>query len=358
MPASANWVFLIPGDWTTPTGGYVYDRRLVESMREQGCRVDALRLDGAWPFPDAATLAEARRHIDALPDGTCVVADGLAFAVLGELVAPHARRLRWVALVHHPLHLETGLDAATADALRRRETEALRHALRVVVTSPGTAADVAALGVDPGAIHVIEPGVDQPAAGTSDRVAGPAGVRLLCVATLTHRKGHAVLLDALSELSHLDWTLHCVGSQTRDPVLAHALMARTAAGPLADRVVWHGEVAPQALSPHYAAADLFVLPSRHEGYGMVVAEAIAHGLPVLASRAGALVQTVPADAGQLVPVDDVPAWRDALARLIGDGALRRRMAEAAHQAAHRLPRWPGQAARMAALLQRLPEVAP
>ncbi|MFP8833998.1 glycosyltransferase family 4 protein [Hydrogenophaga sp. XSHU_21] len=357
MPAPSRWVFLVPGDWNTPTGGYVYDRRLFGSMRDLGWPVDAMRIDGAWPFPDATTLDEARRHIDALPDGTCVVADGLAFAVLGDVVAPHARRLRWVALVHHPLHLETGLDAATADALKHRETDALRHALQVVVTSPATATDVAALGVRPDAISVIEPGVDAPAAPVAPGNTRQ-GVQLLCVATLTPRKGHAVLLDALSELTRLDWTLHCVGSTARDPALAQALQARTATGPLAGRVVWHGEVAPHHLSPHYAAADVFVLASRHEGYGMVVAEAIAHSLPVLASRAGALVQTVPAGAGQLVPVDDVPAWRDALATLIGDSALRARMAGEARRAATRLPRWSDQAARMAGLLQHLPEVSP
>ena len=121
MTAPSHCHVLIPGDWHTRTGGFVYDRRLVLALRAAGWQVDVLRVDGAWPHPSAAERARAAAQIAALPDGACVVADGLAFGVLADEVAPHARRLRWVALVHHPLHLETGLDAAAAQALRERE---------------------------------------------------------------------------------------------------------------------------------------------------------------------------------------------------------------------------------------------
>ncbi|WP_322469220.1 glycosyltransferase [Hydrogenophaga sp. SNF1] len=229
MPAARHCRLLIPGDWRTLTGGYRYDRRLVESLRARAS-VEWLRLDGAWPRPDEASLAEARRAIAALPDGECVVADGLAFGALGEVVAPHARRLRWLALVHHPLHLETGLDAAAAQALRERESAALRHARWVVAVSGQTARDVAELGVPPDRITVVEPGNDAVAVPGEPGHAGAqgGGLQLLCVATLTPRKAHAVLLDALSGLLALDWTLHCVGSAARDPALAAALHARTA----------------------------------------------------------------------------------------------------------------------------------
>ncbi|QRR32382.1 glycosyltransferase family 4 protein [Hydrogenophaga sp. YM1] len=362
MPAARHCRLLIPGDWRTLTGGYRYDRRLVESLRARGASVEWLRLDGAWPRPDEASLAEARRAIAALPDGECVVADGLAFGALGEVVAPHARRLRWLALVHHPLHLETGLDAAAAQALRERESAALRHARWVVAVSGQTARDVAELGVPPDRITVVEPGNDAVAApgftaagaGAPGR-AGPegGGVQLLCVATLTPRKAHAVLLDALSGLLALDWTLHCVGSAARDPALAAALHARTAGGPLAQRVHWHGELSAEVLQARYASADLFVLASLHEGFGMVVNEALMHGLPIVASRAGALAHTVPAGAGLLVPPGDAGAWRAALATAIADRTLRERWADAAWQAARALPSWDQQAERFEAVLDRV-----
>lgn len=360
--------FLVPGDWATPTGGYTYDRRLVQALCEAGWQVEAQRLDGAWPAPDAAALAAARARIEALPDGRLVVVDGLAFGAMPGLVQPHARRLRWVALVHHPLHLETGLDDATRHRLRASEARALTMARQVLVTSRHTALDVAALGVPPARIAVVEPGTDPVPPPDRRRTEGHTGgragpVRLLCVATLTPRKGHAVLLEALAGLSApaglraagaLDWQLHSVGSLARDAPTAARLIALSQAPALAGRVTWHGEVDAAALQAQYAAADLFVQPSLHEGYGMAVAEALAHGLPVLASRAGALADTLPQDAGLLVPPGDPAALRAALARLISDRGLRARLAAGARAAAQRLPTWGQAAARFGAVLERVP----
>lgn len=346
MASAPACVLLVPGDLDTPTGGYGYDRRMRESLRAMGWAVTVLRIDGAWPWPDAATRSEAQRRIADLPDGCCVLADGLAFGVLDEVVAAHAQRLHWVALVHHPLHLESGLDAAQAQALRDAEAAALACARRVIVTSQATVADVVALGVPRERIAVVVPGTDPaPASATCSKVGG--GVQLLCVATLTPRKNHALLLRVLATLADLPWTLHCVGSPARDPVLARRLHDSTARGALAGRVHWHGELRHAELQARYAAADVFVLASRHEGYGMVVNEALTHGLPIVASRAGALALTVPAPAGLLAPPEDETAWREALTAVITDATLRARLAEGARAAARQLPSWAEQAARLA-----------
>lgn len=374
MPTPRTFCFLIPGDWSIPTGGFGYDRRLAQALAAAGWAVDVRRLDAAWPAPDAAALARARAVVADIADGSTVLADGLAFGVLDDAVAANAERLRWVALVHHPLHLETGLAAAQRQRLLESESRALSFARRVVVTSPRTAQDVAAMGVPAACIHVVEPGTDawpqgpacwaapapEPApgatlVGTAARTGGP--VRLLCVATVTPRKGHALLLQALAGLQRLpcaSWELHCVGSLARDPATAAQVQAMASEPALAGRVVWHGEVDATALHAHYAAADLLVLASLHEGYGMVVAEALAAGLPVLASDAGALAQTLPAQAGWRVPPGDVPALQAALQRLIGDPALREQLAAGARAAGRRLPDWPTQAARFAAVLDALP----
>jgi glycosyltransferase involved in cell wall biosynthesis len=345
---------LIPGDWSTPTGGYQYDRRLALALRAAGWSVDVLQLDADWPTPDAAALAQAASRIGDIPDGTRVIADGLAYGALDAVVADHARRLRWVALVHHPLHLETGLAPQLREQLRESEARALRFARRVVVTSPCTARDVAALGVPPARIAVVEPGtdpcVDMPPAWPAP---APGPVTLLSVATVTPRKGYAVLLQALAGLTMPDWRLHCVGSLTRDAATAAHLQALGQALGLAERVAWHGEVDAATLAAHYAAADLLVLPSLYEGYGMVVAEALAAGVPVLCSDAGALKDTLPAHAGWCVPAGDVPSLQAALRTLIGDPALRRALAEGAREAGRRLPDWRTQAARFAAVLERV-----
>ncbi len=353
MAAAPACVLLVPGDLDTPTGGFAYDRRLYESLCAMGWAATVLRIDGAWPWPDGTTRAEAQQRIAALPDGCCVVADGLAFGVLGETVAEHADRLCWVALVHHPLHLETGLSAGQAQDLRDAEAAALANAQRVIVTSPATVADVTALGVPHERVTVVVPGTDPVATPALARSSGCDGVQLLCVATLTPRKNHVLLLRVLATLTDLPWALHCAGSPTRDAALAQRLHASTANGPLAGRVHWHGEMPHHALQARYAAADVFVLPSRHEGYGMVVNEALVHGLPVVASRAGALAQTVPAQAGLLVPPDDEVAWREALSAVITDTALRARLADGARGAARQLPSWADQAARFAAAIEPL-----
>jgi glycosyltransferase involved in cell wall biosynthesis len=347
MPGLRACCFLIPGDWTTPTGGYTYDRRLVLALREAGWWVDVLSLSGPWPHPDPAALAVAAEMVASLPDGTLVVADGLAFGALHDLAAQHNERLRWVALVHHPLHLETGLTDAVREQLLDDETRALRHARQVVVTSASTALDVAAMGVPPAQIAVVEPGTDPVPTSSTPGREGP--LRLLCVATLTARKGHSLLLQALAGLTHLDWELHNVGSTTRDPDTAAHLLALAA--PLGERVVWHGEMDAQALQAHYADADVFVLASLHEGFGMVITEALAHGLPVVASDGGALAQTLPADAGLQVPAGEVAPLQAALARVLSDAALRARLAAGARAAAAHLPSWPMQAARFAAVLE-------
>lgn len=347
MPGLRTCYFLLPGDWHTPTGGYTYDRRLALALRDMGWIVAPLVLEGVWPWPDGADVEAAAERIAALPDGAVVVADGLAFGSLASAVRPHADRLRWVALVHHPLHLETGLDIADSARLRAGETQALQFACQVVVTGRSTVRDVVALGVPPARIAVVEPGTDPVLSQAKPRVQGP--LQLLCVATLTPRKGHAVLLQALAGLMHLPWVLHLVGSTERDPGTAARL--RAMANVLGDRVVWHGEIPGTALHAHYAATDVFVLPSLYEGYGMVVAEAIAHGLPVLTTDGGALAHTLPPAAGLQVPAGDVPALQAALERLLADAGLRERLAGGARAAAATLPTWPQQAALFAAVLE-------
>jgi glycosyltransferase involved in cell wall biosynthesis len=348
MPHACH--FVIPGDWHTPTGGYRYDRRIAESLIESGWQVDRCTLGERFPWPDAATLAHAEGQLDALPDGALVVADGLAFGALPELAHRHAKRLRWVALVHHPLHLETGLDDDARDMLRSRECLALQAARHVVATSEATARDLASMGVPPERISVVEPGTDRVAA---QRAPANGAVRLLCVATLTSRKGHAVLLQALAGLQALAWTLHCVGSAQRDTATSEQLHRLAIELGLGDRIHWRGELDEAAVARHYAAADLFVLPSFHEGYGMVVTEALAHGLPVVCTTGGALAQTLPRAAGLHVPPGDVAALRGALASLITQPDERARFAAGARAAAEQLPTWAQSAGRFAAVLEAL-----
>jgi len=337
---------VVPGRLDQVTGGYLYDARIAAGLRALGRSVTVHELPGRFPRADAIACAAADRALREI-GGEAAIIDGLALpAFVGRLDG----RGRIIALVHHPVSQETGLDPATRAELRRIEAALLAAVAGVVVTSPATVEDAAALGAERARIHVVVPGT---AAGPrrQRRPGGPA--RLLIVATFTPRKGHALLLAALRRLRHLPWRLDCVGSVARDPAMARTLRGRVRTAGLGARVRFRGERRAAALDRLYAQADLFVLPSYHEGYGMAFAEAIRRGVPVLGTTAGAIPGTVPRGAGVLVPPGDLRALTQALRRLLGQRGLRRRLARGAVLGARRLPDWPDQARAFAAAVDAL-----
>jgi len=339
--------FLVPGDLATRTGGYLYDRRVVDGLRARGWPVTVRPLGGGFPSPSPAEVAHARETLGRLPAGSTVVIDGLALGAMPEVVTPEASRLRLVGLIHHPLAEETGLDPATARGLHERERAALAATVRCVTTSRHTARDLTGYGVSPGRIGVVPPGTDPaPLAG---RHRGRT-LELLCVATLTPRKGHRVLLRALAPLRQHRWRLTCVGSLERHPATARSVTAQCRRLGLAGRVTFRGELDDEALAACYRRADLFVLASFHEGYGMALAEALARGLPVVSTWAGAIPETVPGAAGVLVSPGDVGALSRALDRVLSDPVLRERLAAGARRARRALPTWGTSAQRFAAEL--------
>lgn len=329
-------VFAVPGDLTSPTGGYAYDRRIIAELGSLGWSVEVADLGDEFPRPSAGALANTRKRLLAVPSGTTIVVDGLAFGVLPELAAELRADHPIVALVHHPLALETGIPDAEAQEFHYRERAALARAHRVVVTSRSTAQCLAAdYGVPAGKITVAPPGSDvRRAARRRDGAAA-----LLSVGALVPRKGYDVLIAALAQLRDMPWRLTIAGDCTRSPATAAALAADIGRYGLADRIDITGAVSDQRLLALYADADLFVLPSRFEGYGMAFAEAIAHGLPVIGTTAGAIPGTVPDGAGLLVRPDDPDALARALHRLVGDAEERARFAAAARAAGARLPTW-------------------
>jgi glycosyltransferase involved in cell wall biosynthesis len=345
-------VFAVPGDLTTPTGGYAYDRRMIAELRLLGWDVDVLDLGAGFPRPSPGERAGALERLGSVPRGRGIVIDGLALGVLPEVEALR-RDHPLVGLVHHPLALESGLDAADARALRASERAALGAVRHVVTTSASTARLVVGdYGVAADRVTVAPPGNDRVRFAEGSRNGTPA---LLAVGAIVRRKGYDVLLDALAGLGDADssppWRLTIAGDRGRDVGEAARLDAAIARHRLGDRVSVPGAVSAERLTELYIGADIFVLASRFEGYGMVYGEAIAHGLPVIGTTAGAIAETVPAGAGVLVPPDDVAALTAALRRLIVDTAERRRLATAARAAAPHLPTWPGSAALFARAIE-------
>jgi glycosyltransferase involved in cell wall biosynthesis len=341
---------LAPGRLDTLTGGYIYDQRIVAGLRERGWTVEVRELDGSFPSPTPSALADAARVLAAIPPETIVLIDGLAMGAMPEVVEAQAARLRIVALVHHPLAAETGIDPDVSRRLESSERRSLATARLVVVTSAATARRLHEYDVQPERLRVVEPGTDRApvSRGSSgDRVA------LLCVATLIPRKGHDLLLDALAAIPQRQWFLSCVGSKDRHPSYAATLRARVRHLCLENLVEFYGEADAAALSVFYDRSDLFVLPTLYEGFGMAVAEALAWGLPVITTTTGGLQDLVSDQAGVLVPPGDVAALTSALSRVISDGQLRTRLAEGARCVRERLSSWQDASARMARLLEPL-----
>ncbi len=327
--------FAIPGDIDTPTGGYAYDRRVLNLLPQFGVEVKHLALPPGFPFPSEEELEETANRLASVPSDAVLLIDGLAFGALPEdllrgIPAPI------IAVLHHPLGLETGLQEADRHRLLSSEKAALRFARRIVVTSQATAETLRELSfAPPPPITVAKPGTEP-----AERATGGNGVfEIISVGAVIPRKGHDVLVDALAKLPHRGWRCTIAGSLDRDHDFVARLTQQIEALQLQDNVHLAGPLGSEILHSHYGKADIFALPSRYEGYGMAFAEAVAHGLPIVAARAGAVPSTVPADAAILVEPDNADALSDALHALIGDKDYRQKLSDAAWAHAQALPRW-------------------
>jgi glycosyltransferase involved in cell wall biosynthesis len=343
--------FAVPGDLSTPTGGYAYDRRIISELEVLGWAIERINLGENFPWPAKETRAIAKARLLMVSEGCPIIADGLALGVLPDA----ARRLRanhtLVGLVHHPLALESGLTEAQAGILRASEKAALAAVKHVVVTSAATAQRlVADYSVPEDKITVARPGNDAVASAPGNR---DGTVHILSVGAVVPRKGFDVLVAALATLPDLPWRLTIAGDRGRDEKTAAQLDADIARLRLGGRVTMLGAVSTQQIAELYAKSDIFALASRFEGYGMAYSEAIAHGLPVIGTQAGAIPDTVPPDAGILVEPDDVPAFAVALRRLINDADERKRLAAGARAAAAKLPTWQDSAKIVARTLEAL-----
>jgi glycosyltransferase involved in cell wall biosynthesis len=333
-----------------PSGGNTYDRRVCAGLAALGSVVYERPVAGAWPRPDASGHTALARAVERIPDGAVVLLDGLIACAAPEVLVPHACRVRQVVLVHMPLGHRP--PDAEAGAVRARERDVLAAAVAVVATSAWTRRRLGELYALPAdRVHVAEPGVDE-----ADLAPGSAaGGALLCVAAVTPDKGHDVLLGGLATAMDLPWRCACVGSLLRDAPFADGVRRRARAGGLGDRVRFPGPCTGAPLDGAYAAADLLVLASHAETYGMVVTEALARGLPVLATEVGGVPEALGHGAdgtrpGLLVAPGDSAALGAGLRAWLVDAELRGRLRRAARQRRASLCRWPATTAVVAGVL--------
>ncbi|HEY5333951.1 MAG TPA: glycosyltransferase family 4 protein, partial [Solirubrobacterales bacterium] len=305
-----------------PSGGNTYDRHLCRELGSHGWSAHERAVAGFWGRPGGASFAALEETLRQVPDGAVVLLDGLVASTAPEVLVPQADRLRLIVLVHMPLG-----HRPADDAVRPREGAVLTAATATVTTSAWSRRRLIELYELPAdRVRVAEPGAPaaEPARGTA------AGGALLCVGAVVSEKGHDILLEALESISALSWHCTCLGSLDRNPAFVESLRRRSFEGGLGERVSFTGPRTGADLDRSYASADVLVHPSRAETYGLVVTEALARGLPVIAAEVGGLVEalgegTAGPRPGLLVAPEDPVALGDALGAWLGDAGLRVRL---------------------------------
>jgi glycosyltransferase involved in cell wall biosynthesis len=343
--------FIVPAgidDPARPSGGNTYDRRIARDLAAAGWTVHVQEVSGSWPRRDARSLDALAGTVDGIPDGALVLLDGLVASPAPELLTSEAGRLRLVVLVHTPL------GEATDGGEREREETALSAAASVLTTSAWTRRTLLELYSLPSdRVRVAEPGVDRAELAPGTATAGA----LLSVSAVIPGKGHDVLLDALAPLTACHWECRCIGSLERDPAFVGRLRRQALDAQMEDRVYFSGTQTEADLARSYATADLLLLPSRAESYGMVVVEALARGLPVVAAEVGGVPEALGRGAdgtrpGLLIPPGDSVALRDAIRSWLEDAGLRRRLRVAARERRESLADWSTTTSTVADVLRR------
>jgi glycosyltransferase involved in cell wall biosynthesis len=348
MPAA---FLIVPGSLDTRTGGYEYDRRIVDGLRRRGWAIGVRELDVSFPRPTPAALAEASRVLAEIPAGTIVMVDGLAFGAMPEQAWHEARRVALVPIVHALLATDIELESASAALVAESERRAYTSASHIVVAGASLIDPLADSGLDRARISVVEPGTDPAPLARGSR--DPIVVHLVTVATLNPGKGYEILFNALATIPCRNWRLTCAGSTTRYPATTARLRSILEDRGLADRVTLAGELDRAAVADLYDRADLFVLPTLRETFPLAVMEALARGLPVISTTAGAIPDLVGDTAGVLVPPGNVAALATALTALLQDATRRAELARGAQAVRERLPTWDAAAQAMAAVLERV-----
>jgi glycosyltransferase involved in cell wall biosynthesis len=340
--------FAIPGDIDTHSGGYGYARKIMALLPDYGIAAHRLTLPQAYPFPSTHDLERTAHLFAQLAPDTMTMIDGLAFGAMPPHLADSIRQ-PIVAIVHHPLAYETGITPADERRFRAFETHALARAHHVITSSSATA-DVLTTEykVPSSKLTVAEPGTNP---ALRSQGSGPgAPLALIAVGAVIPRKGYGVLIEALKHLADLHWHLTIVGDMDRDLTATNDLRRHLLQSGLRSHVTLAGTLSDRHLQRQYARSDVFVMPSLYEGYGMVLTEAVARGLPVVCTSAGAMADTAPDDASLKVPAGDAPALSKALRKVISDQDLRHRLADNSWQHARQLPRWEGTVKKIADVL--------
>ena len=328
--------FIIPGDSRQLTGGYIYNRKLIEGLSAAGNDVQIINPGNDFPFPGEQSRAKVSALFKSLPHGEAIIIDSLALGALNEFIPALKSKNRIIALMHLPLFMDPTYSEADRERFKISETQCLQQVDVVVTTSGHTKKILFELGIGEDKIHVITPGTEN---GPRILQYPDLPEKLLCVSNYTVNKNQSLLIKALTGLVHLPWTLHCYGNRKMDKSYYAQLQLTVTNLGLKDRIVLHGPVDHENLQRIYHQFDLFVLPSQYETYGMVLAEALVHGLPVVAAHTGGIPQTIPKGTGMLFEPGNITSLRSILAKLFVDMVLYKNLCQKSKESRNQFSTW-------------------
>jgi glycosyltransferase involved in cell wall biosynthesis len=293
--------FVISGDIHKLTGGSIYNERIMSGLKLCGHDVKVHHLNDDFPFPSDKSLEYCRKDLLAIKTGEPVIIDSLVFGVIPDVLKKLSQANPVIALIHLLLSSNSDFTAYEFMLVKRSEREALKFAAKIIATSSYTEMELLNLGMDKDKIRIIIPGVDiYPQKKSFNETPG----HLVCISNYTPGKGHIVLVHALRKLKDKAWELHCYGNMDFNPGYVAWLNGVIQSSGLKDRFFLHPPLERHQLTDVLLLADLFIHPSDFETYGMAVTEALAHGVPVIASSGGGIRQTIPESMGRFFEPGD------------------------------------------------------
>ncbi|HEX2933974.1 MAG TPA: glycosyltransferase family 4 protein [Bacteroidales bacterium] len=314
--------FLIPGDIDTLASCYIYDKRLIEGLKKKGHAVEVHRLSDDFPFPSDESIIQFTKTIRQIPKGETVIIDSLALGVIPAVLKELSITNPIIGLMHLPLSVDPNYSAYQRTLITKPEMEALGYVGKFIVSSLYTQETLINLGIDENKINLVTPGIDD-VPQKKNYPERPS--KLLSIANMCRSKDHSLLVRALTALKDKDWELHCYGNLDWDRNYLADFQALIRKNNLQKKILVHGTISGKELSDAYLEADLFVHPSDFETYGMAMVEALAHGLPVVASTGGGIQKTIPSKMAQFFKPSDVYGLQSILEELFENPVIYKRL---------------------------------
>jgi len=286
LKGSMDVFFLLSGDINSLTGGHLYNRHMVEGLRQKGHGVKVLRLDESTMLTHAIEI-KCSSYFNTLPPGSCVLIDSLVLGNIPGVLKKYSEKLTFIGLIHLPLTYNP-LPGKNRKHIANREVKAMMMTRHLIVTGRFTLRMLMDAGISHEKISLIEPGVEN---YPRKRYYADLPLGLLCISNYSQIKGQLLLVRALNRLRNNKWTLQMYGDINTEKPYVTRLKSIIANKKLNDRILLHDTIERNNISEAFLASDLFVLPSRFETYGMVLTESLAHGIPVVTTHAGNIPDT-------------------------------------------------------------------